>query len=99
MFGPMERLWLVGPICLVMFWLYWFAITRQGFMRYIVGVPFMVLNGMFNATIGTLIFAEFPREVFFTDRLKRMKKSHDPRVAKVAKMLCEEMNRADPGHC
>jgi hypothetical protein len=99
-FSPMQRLWLVGPVALVMYWLYCFAVTRTGAVRLIVGVPFMVLNALFNATCGTIIFAELPREWFFTDRLKRHKRS--PRDAEryaVAHLICKEMNKADPGHC
>jgi hypothetical protein len=95
----MERLWLIGPVALLMFWLYSFAVTRTGAIRIIVGAPFMVINAAFNATAGTLIFAEMPRELFFTDRLKRMKESFDPETAEVARLICSEMNKADPGHC
>lgn len=99
MFGPQQRLWLVGPVALLMFWFYAFAVTRQGPLRVIFGVPFMAFNAVFNATIGTVIFAELPREWFFTDRLKRMKESFDPEIAEVARSICRQMNKADPGHC
>ena len=99
MFGPMQRLWLIGPAALTMFWLYSFAVTRRGVLRVLIGIPFMVVNAAFNATAGTLIFAELPREWFFTDRLKRMKSSPDRDRAAMAQLLCREMNKADPGHC
>lgn len=99
-FGPHERLWLIGPAALMMFWLYSLAVQAKGPWRWIVGPPFMVINCMFNAVFGTVIFAELPREWFFTDRLKRHKRSPKSAEAlKVATIICMEMNKADPGHC
>ena len=97
-FSAHQRLWLVGPLGLLMFWLYCFAVTRQGPLRIIIGVPFMVLNAAFNATCGTIIFAEPPREWFFTDRLKRHRDCSGA-CGEVARTLCAEMCKADPGHC
>lgn len=98
-FGPQERLWLIGPIALLMFWLYSLAVQAKGPWRWIIGPPFMVINCLFNAVFGSFIFAEPPREWFFTDRLKRQKASGDTDRATVAQMICSEMNKADPGHC
>jgi hypothetical protein len=99
-FSPQQRLWLIGPAALLMFWLYSFAVTRDGWVRIAIGVPFMALNCLFNATCGSFIFWELPREWFFTDRLKRHKRElKDGERQKLAYLLCEEMNKADPGHC
>lgn len=99
MFGPMQRLWIVGIPAVLMYWIYCFAITRTGPTRVIVGIPFMLLNAVFNATFGSFIFMEFPREWFFTDRLKRQKDSEKDDCARVAFMICHEMNKFDAGHC
>lgn len=96
---PLIRLLIVGPIVAVMFVMYTIAITRNGASRVIIGVPFMVLNAAFNITCGTFIFWEWPREWFFTDRLKRHKAGDNVDRARIAQMLCREMNKADPGHC
>lgn len=98
-FSAQQRLWLVGPIALMMFWFYCFAVTRTGAVRVFVGLPFMATNALFNLTCGSIIFWELPREVFFTDRLKRQKISENAQNAKVAAIICAEMNKADPGHC
>lgn len=102
-FGARERLWLIGPIALLMFWLYAFAVTRTGIARYVFGIPFQAMNVLFNATAGTLIFWELPKwgrgEWFFTDRLKRHKAGEDETLAYVAGEICYEMNKHDPGHC
>ena len=96
--GTEQRLWLIGPIGLIMFWLYAFAVTRKGIVRIIVGIPFMAMNVVFNATVGSFIFWEPPREWFFTDRLKRHKNSTGGRRM-VAYQICCEMNKADKDHC
>lgn len=96
---PLIRLLIVGPFVAAMFWLYSLAVTRQGVWRYIIGAPFMFLNAAFNATCGSFIFWELPREIFFTDRLKRHKAGDNADRRRVAEMLCREMNKADPGHC
>lgn len=99
-FGPNERLWLIGPIALLMFWAYSIDVQAKGPLRVVIGVPFMLLNVMFNAFAGSLIFWELPREWFFTDRLKRHKRSpKNAETLRVATMICQEMNKADPGHC
>lgn len=98
-FGPKQRLWLIGPLALLMFWLYSFTVKRSGTLRIIFGVPFMLLNSLFNVTVGSFIFLESPKELFFTDRLKRHKKGTNPELKSLAEDLCKEMNKADPGHC
>lgn len=96
---PLIRLLLIGPAVAAMFWLYSLAVTRKGVLRALIGVPFMLMNAAFNATCGSFIFWELPREWFFTDRLKRHKAGDNIDRARIAQMLCREMNKADPGHC
>jgi hypothetical protein len=96
---PLIRLLAIGPAVAAMFAFYALAVTRRGLLRLIIGLPFMAANALFNATCGSFIFWELPREWFFTDRLKRHKAGTDPDRRRVAEMLCREMNKADPGHC
>ena len=46
-----------------------------------------LLDILFNWTVGSLIFLEFPREFFFTSRVKRWVKEADRRDALEAKRL------------
>lgn len=96
---PLIRLLLIGPAVAAMFWLYSLAVTRRGILRLLIGAPFMGLNALFNLTCGSFIFWELPREWFFTDRLKRHKAGTNADKARLAHILCCEMNKADPGHC
>lgn len=99
MLDPLIRVFLIGPAVAAMYGLYALAVTRKGVWRVVIGVPFMALNCLFNATCGSFIFWELPREWFFTDRLKRHKAGSDPDRVRIAEVLCREMNKADPGHC
>lgn len=99
MLDPLIRLLIIGPAVAAMYGFYAFAVTRKGIMRIAVGIFFMPSNAVFNVLIGSFIFWELPREWFFTDRLKRHKAGDNPDRARVAEMLCREMNKADPGHC
>ena len=96
---PLIRAFLIGPAVAAMYGFYALAITRTGALRIIIGVPFMAMNALCNATCGSFMVWELPREWFFTDRLKRHKTGEDPERARVAEVLCREMNKADPGHC
>lgn len=103
-FGPHERLWLIGPIALLMFWLYSVAVQVKGPWKIVIGVPFIVINFLFNSIFGSFIFWELPqwhkKEFLFTDRLKRHKRDpKNPESLRVANIICTEMNKADPDHC
>lgn len=69
----------------------------------------LILDVLFNVTVGSLVFLELPeiRRLTFTARCKKWK-IHDtefnsPLVrwrAKVARYVCESwLNPGDPGHC
>lgn len=52
----------------------------------------LLADVIFNATWGTVVFREFPKEWTFTERLKRHKEN--PRAAK----WIYRVNLIDPGH-
>ena len=52
----------------------------------------------FNATWGTWVFRELPREWLFTDRLQRHWYGDSERQKRRAKPWVERVNRIDPGH-
>lgn len=52
----------------------------------------------FNATWGTVIFRELPREMTFTARLKRHWRGNDGKQIERAKKWVEYVNMIDPGH-
>ncbi len=82
-------------------WLYWqYAATYQMMnrARYILaplwlplGIAFAVQNVIFNATVGSFIFWERPRQWFFSDRIRAAEPSRQERY----KLL---LNAHDPGH-
>lgn len=59
---------------------------------WVVGVPFAILDVIYNVVIGSLLFMEWPREWLFTTRLKRH--VGDWRVERFARVL----NKIDAGH-
>ncbi len=105
------------PVLLYFFW--GFAVKRYALANgeysfrwwwvNIIGFPFLLLFAVidvaYNWTVGTFLFAEWPREFMFTARIDRW---HDYRInddpyrnAKVemADYICELLARADPDHC
>jgi hypothetical protein len=52
----------------------------------------------FNATWGTAIFREVPREMTFTARLQRHWRSNDTKQKKRAEKWVRYVNLIDPGH-
>jgi hypothetical protein len=57
-----------------------------------------LLDVSFNLTFGTLIYAELPHELLFTDRSKRHK-AGDGRRKRIAEWFCRNLNVIDPEHC
>jgi len=98
-------LMLTGPITAVMFvlfglgYLVYYKLHRfptiQLTWRYVYGIPFSLLNFLYNITIGSVMWLERPRWLQFTRRLKDQKKQG----RRVAFFLCECVNFFDPGHC
>lgn len=72
-------------------------------LKYTFGIPFMFMNFAYNTVVGSFIFLELPNwgsgEYFFTDRLKRQKKSSDEEKVHIAHDLCMELNKTDSDHC
>lgn len=64
-----------------------------------VGMIFGLLNILHNFIVCTILFREFPRELFTTNRLKRWKKAeNDTPRRELADMLGGFLNRQDQGH-
>lgn len=62
---------------------------------------FAIADGVYNLTIGTLIFRQWPKEFYFTSRLKRNKQGSGWRKS-LAIWICEELlDKYDPSgeHC
>lgn len=58
----------------------------------------LLMDILFNWTVGSLIYAELPRELTFTSRCKRHKRSVRWR-GNVARWWCRQLEQIDPGHC
>jgi hypothetical protein len=59
------------------------------------GVPFYVLDVLYNWIIGSIIWREFPRELTYTDRLKRKKAEGEEEAFE----QCRILSKFDPNHC
>lgn len=66
---------------------------------YSVLVVTVILDVIFNATVGSLVFLDPPRQWTFTARCKRH--MHEPgRRGAIARWVCEGwLNPFDAGHC
>jgi len=98
------------PIFVGWFFAYAYArkLKNQGisFHKYWVTYPMYIflafgaiLDVLFNFTAGSIIFREFPKEFFFTSRVKRWTKADpaDPRQA-AADIWKVRINKIEPGH-
>lgn len=65
---------------------------------YVALVIGLVADVVFNATWGTWIFREPPREWLFTDRLKRHWRGNNRRQKLRAEPWVRRVNAVDPGH-
>lgn len=61
----------------------------------VLGVPFIILDVLYNWIFGTIIWLELPREFLYTTRLKRKKAGGHEEAFRQCKIL----NKYDPGHC
>lgn len=57
----------------------------------------IALDIVFNATAGTLMFFELPRQLMFTSRVKKHKNDEDWR-GDIARWWQKQLNQIDPGH-
>lgn len=60
-----------------------------------IGLPFYILDVLYNWIIGTIIWGELPKEWTYTSRLKRMK----ARGEEEAFRQCLILSKYDPDHC
>ena len=60
----------------------------------------VLVDVVYNLTVGSIIFAQWPKELLFTSRLERNKGSQGWR-SKLANSLCNLLDKADPSgdHC
>jgi hypothetical protein len=106
-----DRHMLVGPISYVMM-LYFAAIfillAKMNYQKkfewkflpiYPFAYFFLFLDFIYNVTVGTFLFLELPREILFTARLERHKKSDNKDYREFAWYACGLLERYDPGHC
>ena len=78
-----------------------YTMKNKGFPKVVLipyAVLFAVVNTMHNWVVCTIIFKEFPREFFTTQRLKRLKGSEDNSKRELADLLGGLLNRYDIGH-
>ena len=59
----------------------------------------VLLDVAFNATAGTVMFRELPREALFTERCRRHKKAKSGWRKLRAQWWCRQLNKFDKGHC
>jgi len=94
----------VGPFTLAMYLLFaWGFLVynsleegiRKKLWYFGYGVPFAILDILYNITIGSFIFWELPKELMFTCRITRLKDEGNTLAATFCKML----EIYDEGHC
>jgi hypothetical protein len=58
-----------------------------------------ILDVVLNVTVGTVLYADLPRELLFTSRLQRLKRKGGWR-GDMARWMCDHLlNQFDVGHC
>lgn len=106
-----DRHMIVGPISFILmvyFAILFKIITKMNYQKkfewkflpiYPFALIFLVLDFLYNIFIGSFLFLEFPKELLFTERLKRHKESSNKEYRDFAKYSCWLLSRHDPGHC
>lgn len=104
-FWPIFMFLLLSPIVAVTYSLYslCYWMLGVGVPRWLVwfpvGIVFALVNIFHNWVVCTIIFREFPREFFTTDRLRRLKKQQDDTPKReLADMIGGFLNSQDMGH-
>ena len=72
------------------------------YFGYIVAAVFLVLDAVYNIVVGTVMFADIPREFLFTTRLIRYRRGPMTWRYRLATFFCKKMlNPHDPSgeHC
>ena len=96
-----------GPVTALVLILYAFGMAKYyrnvrdykgkgKWWRILYGAPFLIIDTLYNWTIGTWVWAELPRETLYTARLERKAKEEDRPWAFT---LCEILSIWDPDHC
>lgn len=95
----------LGPVTAAVYLFYAFSMTLYHQLRgtppvfwvvaFFIGLPFMIIDVLYNWTVGTILFVEFPRELLYTSRLQR----HKTYGSEFAASCCQILNRWDEGHC
>lgn len=76
---------------------------EEGYLTTVYAMFFVPLDILFNWTVGTFVFWEWPTQQLFTDRCEEHKWEQAPRWTPASKILalfyCKRMDKYDPGHC
>lgn len=65
----------------------------------IVGIPFIILDVIYNVVFGSFVFLEFPREWLYTKRIVRHRNSPYSGPREFSHFMCRILDHWDPGHC
>lgn len=108
-----EALWVIVSLMglwIVVVWLFVAlshgkALLEQGELSWFWQIPlylalpiFLCLDVIWNVVIGTLCFAELPRELLFTSRVSRHVEHAGGWRYEVAAWWAVQINTIDPGH-
>lgn len=93
----------LGPVIALVYAMYslGYWMKNKGWPNAVVypfAVVFALVNTLHNWTVCTILFREFPREFFTTQRLKRHKQNTDPSKRELADMLGGFLNSQDENH-
>lgn len=104
-FWTVFMFFMLGPIIGVTYALYSlvFWMINKGLPKVVVffpiGLTFGLMNILHNWVVCTILFREFPRELFTTNRLKRWKLAEENTPKReLADMLGGFLNSQDEGH-
>jgi hypothetical protein len=110
LFGA-TKLFVAFYILTLLTWLFYIAIMHLRLVRdrlhpfakvnaYILLFFGLLLDVAVNVLVGTVVFADLPREWLLTERLKRMKREGKWWQRMTAYWICEHLlNQFDEGHC
>lgn len=98
-------MYLLGPITAITYLLYcmtFFLINKKVpkvIIFFPIGLIFGIMNILHNLIVCSILFREFPRELFTTNRLKRWKKqNNDTPRRELADMMGGFLNSQDEDH-
>lgn len=104
-FWPVFGFFMLGPIIGLTYMMYSLVFWMIGkrvpkvFIFFPVGLIFGLMNIFHNWVVCTILFKEFPKEFFTTNRLRRWKlQADDTPRRELADMLGGFLNSQDEGH-